>query len=154
MVGKSGRVIAVDLQEGMLQRLRHKIRETKIEERITLHRCKDNKIGLSEKVDFALAFYVIHEIPNQGEFFKELFSIQNDRDENTPLIKESKVDFSIIPMSDDGNNEIKEIPLNKGEKSLLAKLEEQINLARGENKDNLESDIEKYKHKESSKQEI
>jgi len=75
MVGKSGRVIAVDLQEGMLQRLRHKIRETKIEERITLRRCQENKIGFSEKVDFALAFYVIHEIPNQGEFFKELFSI-------------------------------------------------------------------------------
>ena len=75
MVGKSGRVIAADLQEGMLQRLKHKIRGREIEERITLHTCKENKIGLSEKVDFALAFYVIHEIPDQGEFFKELVSI-------------------------------------------------------------------------------
>jgi ubiquinone/menaquinone biosynthesis C-methylase UbiE len=75
MVGKSGRVIAADLQEGMLQKLRHKIRETKIEERITLHRCEEDRIGLSEKVDFALAFYVIHEIPSQEEFFKELESI-------------------------------------------------------------------------------
>jgi ubiquinone/menaquinone biosynthesis C-methylase UbiE len=75
MVGKSGRVIAADLQEGMLQKLRDKIHETEIEKRITLHRTEENKIGLSEKIDFALAFYVVHEIPNQGEFFKELESI-------------------------------------------------------------------------------
>ncbi len=75
MVGKSGRVIAADLQEGMLQKLRKKIQETELEERITLHRCEENQIGLAEKVDFALAFYVLHEIPDQGAFFKELASI-------------------------------------------------------------------------------
>ncbi len=75
MVGKSGRVIAADLQEGMLQKLRDKIKGTELEKRITLHKCEKNKIGLSEKVDFALAFYVVHEIPNQGECFKELESI-------------------------------------------------------------------------------
>ena len=75
MVGKSGRVIAADLQEGMLQKLRHKIHETELEERITLHRCEKNKIGLTENVDFALAFYVVHELPDQEEFFKELESI-------------------------------------------------------------------------------
>ena len=75
MVGKSGRVIAADLQEGMLQKLRHKIHETELEERITLHRCEKNKIGLTEKIDFALAFYVVHELPDQGEFFKELESV-------------------------------------------------------------------------------
>ncbi len=37
MVGKSGRVIAADLQEGMLQKLREKIQGTALEERITLH---------------------------------------------------------------------------------------------------------------------
>ncbi len=74
MVGKSGRVIAADMQEGMLQKLRHRIHKTELEKRITLHRCKENRIGLSEKVDFALAFYVIHELPNQGGFFEELES--------------------------------------------------------------------------------
>jgi len=46
MVGKSGRVIASDLQEGMLRKLRDKIRGTELEERITLHRCEKNKLGL------------------------------------------------------------------------------------------------------------
>jgi ubiquinone/menaquinone biosynthesis C-methylase UbiE len=75
MVGESGRVIAADLQEGMLQKLRHKIRGTELAERIALHRCEEDRIGLSEKVDFALAFYVLHEIPDQEEFFEELASI-------------------------------------------------------------------------------
>ena len=75
MVGKSGRVIAADLQEGMLQKLRDKIQGTGFEERITVHKSEENKIGVSEKVDFVLAFYVLHEMPNQKDFFKELESI-------------------------------------------------------------------------------
>jgi ubiquinone/menaquinone biosynthesis C-methylase UbiE len=75
MVGNSGRVIAADLQEGMLQKLKDKIHGTELEECITLHKSEVDKIGLIEMVDFALAFYVVHEIANQGEFFKELASI-------------------------------------------------------------------------------
>lgn len=77
MVGKSGRVIAADLQEGMLQKLRAKIQGTELEERITLHQCEKNRIGLSEAVDFVLAFYVVHEIPNQEVFLNEIALILN-----------------------------------------------------------------------------
>jgi len=38
MIGKSGKVIAADLQEGMLQKLRNKIKGTEIEKRIKLHK--------------------------------------------------------------------------------------------------------------------
>ncbi len=77
MVGKSGRVIAADLQDGMLQRLRNKIRGSDLEERITLHRCQKNKIGVSQNVDFVLAFYMVHEVPDQNEFFRDIESILN-----------------------------------------------------------------------------
>ena len=75
MVGKAGRVIASDLQEGMLQKLRDKIEGTELERRIALHKCEENKIGVSENVDFALSFYVVHGVPNQKEFFMEIGSI-------------------------------------------------------------------------------
>jgi ubiquinone/menaquinone biosynthesis C-methylase UbiE len=75
MVGKSGRVIAADLQEEMLQMLKEKIQATEFEERITLHKSEANKIGLPSKIDFALAFYVIHELPGLEDFFKEITSI-------------------------------------------------------------------------------
>ncbi len=79
MVGKSGRVIAVDLQEGMLRKLRDKIQGTELGERITLHKSEEDRMGVSEKIDFALAFYVVHEIPNQKEFFEELKSISKPK---------------------------------------------------------------------------
>jgi ubiquinone/menaquinone biosynthesis C-methylase UbiE len=75
MVGKSGRVIAADLQEGMLGKLKEKIGGTEIEERITLHKCAADKIGVAEGVDFVLSFYMVHEVPRQEEFFKEIYSI-------------------------------------------------------------------------------
>lgn len=75
MVGKSGRVIASDLQEGMLQKLREKIKGTDLAQRITLHRCQESSVGLSEQVDFVLAFYMIHELPDQGHFFGEIASL-------------------------------------------------------------------------------
>ena len=75
MVGKSGRIIASDLQEGMLQKLRDKIQGTELEERITLHKCEETRIGLSENVDFALLFYMVHEITNKEDFFNEIGAI-------------------------------------------------------------------------------
>lgn len=75
MVGESGRVIAADLQEGMLRKLENKIKATELKNRIILHQCADNRIGLEEKIDFALAFYMVHEIRNQDAFFRELAAI-------------------------------------------------------------------------------
>ncbi len=74
MVGKSGKVIAVDLQEGMLEILKKKIQEKGIQNRIVLHKCQENRIGISQKVDCALAFYIIHEVPDQENLLKELKS--------------------------------------------------------------------------------
>jgi len=75
MVGESGRVIAADLQEGMLEKLRDKIKGTELEGRITLHKCEEDKTGVCENVDFILLFYVVHEVPNKEEFFNEIVNI-------------------------------------------------------------------------------
>ena len=75
MVGDSGMVIAADLQEGMLDILKKKILGTEIEKRIRLHKCEEDKIGISEKVDFTLAFYMVHEVPDHKKFFKEIISM-------------------------------------------------------------------------------
>jgi ubiquinone/menaquinone biosynthesis C-methylase UbiE len=72
LVGESGRVIAADLQAGMLAKLRARIRGTDLEAIISLHQTAAETINLSEKVDFALLFYVLHELPDQAVFFEEL----------------------------------------------------------------------------------
>ncbi len=75
MVGESGRVIAADLQEGMLQKLKDKIKGTEFENRITLHKCEEDKIGIAQKVDFVLAFYIVHEVVNKEGLFTEIETI-------------------------------------------------------------------------------
>lgn len=75
MVGKSGRVIAADLQEGMIEKLRDKIRGTEFEVLIQLHKSEKNRIGVSEKVDFVLAFYMVHEVQNKEALFEQISSL-------------------------------------------------------------------------------
>ena len=72
MVGNSGRVIASGLHEGMLEKLRDKIKGTELEKCITLHKCQENKIGVSDEIDFVLLFYTVHEVPNKEALFSEI----------------------------------------------------------------------------------
>lgn len=75
LVGPTGHVIAADLQAEMLEIVRNKIQGTELAARITLHQCAENSIGVIENVDFILAFYIVHEVPNQAGFLSELKSI-------------------------------------------------------------------------------
>ena len=75
IVDENGEVIAADLQKGMLAKLKDKIKGTEIEKRIRLHKTRENEIGISKKVDLILAFYTLHEIPNQENTLKEIKSI-------------------------------------------------------------------------------
>jgi ubiquinone/menaquinone biosynthesis C-methylase UbiE len=77
LVGPGGKVISADLQEGMLRELGNKIRGTVLEERITCVTCDRDKINISDMVDFILAFYMVHEVPDKNSFFKQLVAVLN-----------------------------------------------------------------------------
>ena len=79
LVGETGRVIGADLQPGMLDKLNAKISGTELENRIHLHTCEKNSIGITEQVDFILAFYMIHELPDQEIFFNEIAAMLNPK---------------------------------------------------------------------------
>ena len=75
MVKDSGKVIAADLQEGMLEIVNQKIKGTELDRRIVLHKCGEDEIGITGNVDFIFAFYMIHEVRDQNNLFRELKSI-------------------------------------------------------------------------------
>lgn len=75
MVGEKGSVIAVDLQDEMLQMVRQKAAKEKLESRIITHKSNPDKIGIPTKVDFALAFYVVHEVPDREALLREIASM-------------------------------------------------------------------------------
>jgi ubiquinone/menaquinone biosynthesis C-methylase UbiE len=75
MLKDSGKVIAADLQEGMLEKVTKKIKGTELEQRILIHKCQEDRIGVTENMDFVLVFYMIHEVPDQDNLLRELKSI-------------------------------------------------------------------------------
>jgi ubiquinone/menaquinone biosynthesis C-methylase UbiE len=75
MVGDRGRVIAVDLQPAMLAKLQARAERAGLAGRITLHGCEADSLGLSEKIDAALAFYMLHEVPDQRRILNEVRSL-------------------------------------------------------------------------------
>jgi ubiquinone/menaquinone biosynthesis C-methylase UbiE len=75
MLDGGGKAIAADLQDGMLEKVKNKIKGTQLEQIIRLHKCESDKIGIAEEVDFILAFYVIHEVPDKKRLFEEFNSI-------------------------------------------------------------------------------
>jgi ubiquinone/menaquinone biosynthesis C-methylase UbiE len=74
LVGTEGRVIAVDLQQEMLDVLQKRARKAGVLDRIRTHLCEPNSIGLDERVDFALAFYSAHEAPDLRRLLGEIRS--------------------------------------------------------------------------------
>lgn len=72
MVGVQGRVIAVDLQQKMLDALRRRATSAGIDDRIRLHRCEKDRLGMEEPVDFVLAFAMMHEVPDQQRLLREI----------------------------------------------------------------------------------
>jgi SAM-dependent methyltransferase len=40
--------------------------------RIQIHKCEQNRLGIDAKVDFVLAFAMLHEVPDQDRLLKEV----------------------------------------------------------------------------------
>jgi ubiquinone/menaquinone biosynthesis C-methylase UbiE len=72
LVGPQGKVFAVDVQEKMLAGVRRRLQHKGLASRVQLHQCSLERIGLSEPVDFALAFWMVHEVPDQRAFLEEV----------------------------------------------------------------------------------
>ena len=75
MVGESGKIIAVDLQQKMLDALTIRAEKAGVAHRIATVLCEENNIGSHEEVDFALAFWMAHETPDALEFLKQVQAI-------------------------------------------------------------------------------
>jgi ubiquinone/menaquinone biosynthesis C-methylase UbiE len=76
MVGPNGKVICVDVQEKMIISLEKRAQKAGLSGRIKTLICHENSLGLDnikEKIDFALACAVVHEVPDAAGFFSEIY---------------------------------------------------------------------------------
>jgi SAM-dependent methyltransferase len=75
MVSPGGRVIAIDLQPQMLAGLRRRISRAGLEGAIDTRLAEPDRLGIDDlagRVDFLLAFYMVHEVRAPAAFFAEV----------------------------------------------------------------------------------
>jgi ubiquinone/menaquinone biosynthesis C-methylase UbiE len=72
ILGEDGRVIAVDLQPQMLDVLRRRAESAGVGDRVTTHQCAEGALNLAATVDFALSFWVMHEVPDRDRALREI----------------------------------------------------------------------------------
>jgi cyclopropane fatty-acyl-phospholipid synthase-like methyltransferase len=64
LVGEGGCVIAVDVQQEMLDVLQERAEQAGVADRIRTHLCEPDTLGIDGPVDVALAFWSAHEVPD------------------------------------------------------------------------------------------
>jgi len=78
LVGDSGRVIAADIQQKMLSAIKKRAERWGVQQRIALHLSSAASLGVDIKVDFILAFWMVHEVPDKQRFLAGLYSLLKD----------------------------------------------------------------------------
>jgi ubiquinone/menaquinone biosynthesis C-methylase UbiE len=89
LAGPNGKVICVDMQPKMLEAVRRKTAKTGLDSRMQFQKCTENSLGLTTTADFALAFWMVHEVSHQGKFLREIMESLNPG--RTLLIAEPKL---------------------------------------------------------------
>lgn len=77
MVGTAGKVVAVDVQQRMLDHLSARARKASVADRIDCRLCRPDTLAISDlagSVDFVLAIAVMHELPDRLAALQEIFS--------------------------------------------------------------------------------
>ncbi len=75
IVDDSGRVIGVDLQQQMLDIMIKRAARAGVAHRIEPHLSEADKINIGTRIDFILAFWVVHEFPDPAGFFKKAAAV-------------------------------------------------------------------------------
>jgi ubiquinone/menaquinone biosynthesis C-methylase UbiE len=74
MIGNTGKVIAIDVQARMLEKLGPRAERAGVGGRIERHQCAADGIGRFEDSDFALSFWMLHEVPDQKRLLNDVYA--------------------------------------------------------------------------------
>lgn len=74
MAGPTGSVTAVDVQPRMLEGVERRATRRRLESRVRLHLSDGRRLEVAQPVDFALAFWMLHEVPDQDVLLRAVFA--------------------------------------------------------------------------------
>ena len=73
-----GKIFSVDLQKKMLEVLEERAKSAGVFDIIQPHLSKEEDIGLTGPLDFALTFWMLHEIPEKPQFLQQIHAVLKD----------------------------------------------------------------------------
>lgn len=128
MTGTQGTVYCVDIQEKMLDKLQKRAVKYGVSSIIKTFQVGKsyNAVDLNGKLDFVLLFAVVHEVPDKGELFSDLFSMLKTGGKvlfAEPRGHVKPLDFgkSLQLAKNAGFKVLEEKPMNKGLCAFLVK---------------------------------
>jgi ubiquinone/menaquinone biosynthesis C-methylase UbiE len=123
LVGSTGCVTAIDIQPKMLSALISRAQQKGVSEIIKTHLACPDSIGIHKKVDFILAFWMVHEVPDQQKFLSEIRNLMKPDGLFLlvePVIHVSKIKFlRTIETAKELGFSIKEYPEIRMSRSVL-----------------------------------
>ncbi len=72
LVGDKGRVVALDIQQKMLEGVMRRAKKMGLERRIEPHLATETDLCLDVNAQFILAFYMVHEVPDPDRFLAQV----------------------------------------------------------------------------------
>lgn len=81
LVGERGRVVCIDLQERMIKGLPRRSKKAGLLDRIDARVSQKNSLMLNDiagKIDFALAFAIVHEVPDKKRLLSEIWNTMKE----------------------------------------------------------------------------
>jgi ubiquinone/menaquinone biosynthesis C-methylase UbiE len=78
LVGREGKVYAIDLQQRMIDTLVRRAKRAGLSDRITARTCGAGSLGAGDlmgSIDCAFGFYVVHEVPDERSLFNEVHAL-------------------------------------------------------------------------------
>jgi len=76
LAGPEGKVVCVDLQHRMIQSLVRRAAKADLLDRIVHRVCSKDSLNIEDfsgRIDFALAFAIVHEVPDALTFFQQIY---------------------------------------------------------------------------------
>lgn len=107
LTGSKGKVIAIDLQPKMLNGVKLRAAKAGVIQQVHLQQCNSDDLGINDIGDFALTFWMVHEVTDIKRFMNQIF--QNLKSKGKYLLVEP-----IIHVSKNKFHSIMDVALQTG----------------------------------------
>lgn len=134
LVGETGKVVCVDLQDKMIKGLMKRAKKTGLSDRIDARICVQNSLKVSDiigEIDIALVFALVHEVPDKERLFSEIYTAMKQTGKllvAEPKGHVSKLDFekTISIAQSAGFEVLHDVEIRRSRTVLLRKRKDEI----------------------------